>query len=187
MIGKRFLLVALLAVPSGCQTVDGQMHATTPALATPLQDQSHDTYERLMALSESYYSLPDSEPVSAFGFQTAHSRASVMQIWQRPDQPIHSSTVFFLDEGVLYARHYCPHANQPLLRLVSFDGTTASFEFVSMTGVRDAPHLYSLQLTLDGDDTLGYRSIYRTGERAHDPWDVRFVRNDRSLFDSPLD
>lgn len=144
--------------------------------------QSRDAYERLMDLNGRYYALPDSKPVSEFGFQTAHSRASVLQIWQRPNQPIHSSTVFFLDDGVLYARHYCPHANQPLLRLESFDGRLASFKFVSMTGKRDSPHLRDLQLRLDDDDTLGYRSIYHTEKEPHEPWDVLFVRVEKSLF-----
>ena len=178
-LASAFCFISLVSCQAGQTNGFNQAVAFSPNLSI----ESQAAYERLIQLSGMYFSLSGSDPVSEFGFQAGHSNASIAQIWQRPGQPIHSSTIFFMDSGILHARHYCPHANQPLLRLTKFDGAIASFEFVSMTGDQSGPHLHNLRLQLNADETIGYRSIYFTGNEENEPWDVTFDRIQKQLFE----
>ncbi len=77
-----------------------------------------------------------------------------------------SLTLYFMDNGVLVATHYCPLGNQPRLELVStVDAGRMTFAFRSATNLPDpaAAHQDGFEMRLMGADRLWRSESYVEG------------------------
>ncbi|MCA9277495.1 MAG: hypothetical protein H6815_01755 [Phycisphaeraceae bacterium] len=181
-------IFCVLSLLSGCTVRQDTASSTVAAIDTPdesLVKQSTALFERLSKLDGTFLVPTERARTTYVTFENASRGGSIVETWRRKNEPVHSITVFYRDQGVVYCRHYCPQGNQPILRLDSFDGTVAHFSLVTLTGDRDRAHMHLLTMEFPAsNDHVGVEEVYFTGDEPNPSAMRVFERVNEMVFDT---
>jgi len=95
-----------------------------------------------------------------------------------PDTPHEMVSVYYDDNGKLSMKHYCALGNQPFMQLTGSDVNSISLDFADSNSIvpDKEPHMHSLKIGLDGEDSMTQTWTYYDGNGGHEIKTIKLAR-----------
>lgn len=123
-------------------------------LATELNAQSSDTFDKLKALEGNWKGMNNGKPVE-ISYELMSGGSALVETLMPKDEPS-MVTVYHLDGNNLMMTHYCSAGNQPRMMAddSSGDDNELNFEFVEATNLNNdnEGHMVGLKIIFDDHD-----------------------------------